>query len=279
MERLGYYLNDPDQPRLPGFSTPPPAASPEPQSRQYQRPIHPTPASPTFSNISTVSNSPDSVTFSISRSSTATSDTSLSWHQGPPSLNHQIMATPYNYGYDLPCEFTFLGCEVRFHPEEFEEFYRHSLSHFGHHPPPGYAICIFCDDREGRFESRNDRYLNWRKRMIHIHAHFQELARGSRPDHFLLDYMLAKKLISRKDFDSAMQFTERPHVDGLVPLGFEIPEKTMKREKDLEEHHDLRKEKREMKREYKKNYKKEKAKEAQSVSHRHRVSQRAHVKQ
>jgi hypothetical protein len=273
MDRVDSFLNDPEQPRYPGFSPPLQAAPSSRLPRGYQRPIPTaTPASPTFSNTSTASTSRDSGTYTISRSSTATSDTSFSsvppWHGGPPSLNHQIMTTLHNYGYDLPCEFTFLGCNVRFHPEHFEAWFQHSLSHFAHNGPPPYAICVFCDDeREGCFQSRNDRDLNyWRSRMIHIKGHYQGSDHDLRPDHFVIDYMWTKGLISEEDYYSTMKYTERPQVDGLVTPGFEVPEKRIKREMSLREPHDLEKEKRQIKKEHKK-----------GTSRRYRTSDRGDI--
>ena len=150
------------------------------------------------------------------------------------------MNTLHGYGYDLPCEFEFLGCYARFHPEQFEAWHQHSLTHFGDSPPPPYAMCIFCDEKEGCFGIHNDRYLNWRKRMIHIGDHFQNFAQGSRLDHFVIEYMWARRLISEEDYKFAIQYTESPQLDGLLPPSdFEVPEQNMKKEEAPQQRHKL----------------------------------------
>lgn len=162
----------------------------------------------------------------------------------PPTLNQQLNATPYNYGYVLPCEFDIMGgCTLRFHPTQFEAWITHTASHFNGKLPPK-AMCVFCDDNNSTFDDQKDLQLNWRKRMVHIGGHLQDLrpAESLRPDYFVLDHMRANGLVSVEDYNHAMTYTERPHCNGLVPLGYRTREMKCKIENGLREFHDLQKE-------------------------------------
>jgi hypothetical protein len=162
----------------------------------------------------------------------------------PPTLNQQLSTTPYNYGYVLPCEFDTIGwCTLSFHPTQFEEWITHTASHFNGKLPPK-AVCIFCDDSHSIFDDQNDLQLNWRKRMIHIGGHLQDFksTESARPDYFVLDHMRAHGLVSAEDYNHAMTYTERPHCDGLVTLGYRTREMKWKTENGQRRIHDLEKE-------------------------------------
>jgi hypothetical protein len=81
------------------------------------------------------------------------------WEKKKLILHPQLGVSNY-YDYDLPCEFEFLGCNLRFHPEYFEAWISHTASHFVRTSPPSCAICTFCDGE--RFEDYEDPVSNWR---------------------------------------------------------------------------------------------------------------------
>ncbi len=83
--------------------------------------------------------------------------------------------------------------------------------------------------------------------MLHIGGHFRELTPETalRPDFFVIQHMRVYGLISQEDYESAMEFTERPKgCDGLVPLGHKTQKMLMKEGKDLQKSYDLEKEER-----------------------------------
>lgn len=247
------YLADPEE-RVPGYPNPraTPIAIYRPQPHVYTSRI-PTAASPTSSIPSTRTTASSSNSFSR-KSSSASSASSVSqalpWQMQLPALD-QALAMPQqlNYGYDLPCEFRFVGCDYRFHPENFEAWISHTVSHFGGLPPPVSAICIFCDEGNARFETQHDPYSNWRDRMLHIGSHWAEFStdEDTRPDFWVVAYMKENQLISREDYAHVMKHTERPYCDGLVPSDYETPVMKVKKEKNLQIPHDLQKEDREKK--------------------------------
>jgi hypothetical protein len=155
----------------------------------------------------------------------------------------------YDYNYELPCEFEYLGCDISFHPDQFEEWILHSVSHFGTYGPPPKTICLFCD--KAPFGDKRDAFYNWRERMLHIGDHFRHQVRqdSARPDFLVIEYMRKKHLISQEDYAWATRYTERHHCDGLVPLGYMPPELRRKEEKSKELPHDLEKEDRHRRRE------------------------------
>lgn len=80
----------------------------------------------------------------------ASSPTTLSssappW-QAPPTFVQEFMTTVASKdGYDLPCQFIFAGCALRFRALDVEAWISHSMSHFLNAPLPTTAICTFCD--------------------------------------------------------------------------------------------------------------------------------------
>jgi hypothetical protein len=242
-DRIGYlYLENLDQPYTPGycdwkmvavdieFIIRFPKSSPRiaTDSTVFSRSIF---SADDYSNQSSIS------------SAASTVEMLPGWH--PPTLNQQINMTPYAYGYDLPCEFEFTGCSLKFHPSQFEAWIAHTASHFSGNLPPK-SICTFCDDEDTCFEDEHDLVSNWRKRMLHIGAHMQNFTPHNqrRPDYFILEYMWANGLVSVEDYSDAMSYSERPHCSHLVPLGHETSDMILKKEGNLRQVHDLAKEKR-----------------------------------
>lgn len=203
----------------------------------------------TLSGTSTTSWSSYRSNTSSYKSSGSTAQSSVSsTPPAQPTLNQQITTTPYNHGYSLPCEFAILGCELRFDPGHRDHWISHSISHFGGFPPPSLGICTFCDNENARFRAQRDSDSSWRERLIHIASHYEnfELRETSRPDYYLLDYLLQTKLITEGDYKHAIQFTERPRCDGLVDYGFETNEMVLKRERNGMQPHNLALEKRQI---------------------------------
>lgn len=192
------------------------------------------------------------ISFTSSRkrtgSSTSTAASTASRHF-TPTLDQQLLTTPYDYGYDLPCEFMFLGCYLRFHATQYDAWVTHSMSHFCKRPPPPKVVCTICDNGDDAcFERNGDARSNWRERMSHISEHFErrDVINHIRPDYFVIKYMKSNNLISKEDYEYAMQYTERPGIDGLLPLGSPIPGHHPKRDVKQEQY-DLVKERRKMK--------------------------------
>ena len=255
---------DREEPRRPHFSSPAAVRTTSPDgfldlSKKEPvippaRRVQPRAASPSIaSSHSSVTSNRDSI-FSRQRSSStrASSISDPPW-RAPPTFVQQFMAAPaYDYGYDLPCEFFFIGCNVRLSPAHLEEWISHSLSHFVDAPLPSTAICTFCD--EATFQSQGDAEINWRNRMLHIHEHLEDLTPSTnmRPDYWVIEHLQKHELISQEDHTHAVQGTERPLCDNLYSLNYELPEMLRAREKALQQPHDMGKEKRQMKRELKK---------------------------
>ncbi|KAG0646194.1 hypothetical protein D0Z07_8331 [Hyphodiscus hymeniophilus] len=163
---------------------------------------------------------------------------------------------------------------MRFHPSQFEEWVSHSVSHLGNSLPQK-AICTFCDDTDGVFESNGDTLLNWRERMLHIRSHLQDLEpfEHIRPDYWVIKHMWENRLISREDFEHALKGTERPPCENLYPLDYERPEARLQKERDLQQPVDLAEEKKHMRKETRKRKSKGRT---HGLSHSH-PSRRAHI--
>jgi hypothetical protein len=121
----------------------------------------------------------------------------------------------------LPCTLRILDCGASFGIESFDDWYAHSLDHFGSHRPPSNTICIFCDTT---FQN-DDSWRSWRELMYHIAEHFNNGSRIelARPDFALLHHLQANNLINEKQYDNAIQAQERLPVEGLRPHDW-IPE-------------------------------------------------------
>ncbi|KAN0095439.1 hypothetical protein V8E51_016150 [Hyaloscypha variabilis] len=130
------------------------------------------------------------------------------WKINESTLHLQSPASVY-YDYDLPCEFEFLGCNLRFHPEYFEDWISHTASHFVGTIPPACAVCTVCDGK--RFEGYEDPISNWRKRMIHIGSHLADGSCNSfQPDFWVVEHLLGNDLLSTDQYTWAMQHARKP---------------------------------------------------------------------
>ena len=285
-QKLQYlYLDNPEEPRLPGFSNlPARTASPDRITKKRADSCHIPPTvtrsdskASTASSGSRYSDSRSSVARKDSLSSAATSVNSAPpWHH--PTLNQQMAATPFNFGYDLPCEFFFAGCYLRFNPADFEAWISHSASHLGVSPPRK-AICTFCDDDEAVFESHGDAFLTWRERMLHIGSHLANLTpyEHMRPDYGVIEHMWENGLISAEDYAYAKEHTERPYLDHAHSLDYQTPAMLNQKEKELQQRHNLDNEKRLMKKEAKREGKKGKSTDAPSSAHRRKKSYKPRI--
>ena len=93
----------------------------------------------------------------------------------------------------LECPFSFLDCFLAFVDDE--EWFYHSMEHFGRHGPPSFSTCGFCDEE---FRAMTGMEC-WRERMAHvaIHYHCQPRCRlaHARPDFKMFEYLWNKHLI------------------------------------------------------------------------------------
>jgi hypothetical protein len=171
-------------------------------------------------------------TSSVYGRSTSSRDTS----SGPSSLtsvdgqndggaNEETQALPLRTNHKgFACPFRPISdCNVLSTPEGFDQWYAHSISHFGNYPPPIHTICIFCDTT---FQ-HNDPWRCWRERMHHIADHFEDgyPIEHARPDFALLDHLRDNSLITNEQYENAIKSQEGIFVEGLRPLGY-IPEQT-----------------------------------------------------
>lgn len=275
-DRVDEFLLRRDSPRYFGsFSqTAAPIRSPQAYDYGEQRTREQLPpSSPTSSSVSSASRSsaPSSrysggSVSSRGRQSSISSLPSVAPPWQPPPVNQPPMA-PFQYGYDLPCEFAFAGCHLRFHPEAFEEWIDHSISHFGQYGPCTRTVCSFCPREFDCSHNPNDAVGNWRRRMEHIGWHFYESRRMDgvevnhpRPDFWILEYLNSIGRISPQDYSHSIQYTERPHCDNTYHRDWRSPEMLAKEERNSVTSHDLRKEKHHMRKE----------REKGSRTHRHR---------
>jgi len=187
------------------------------------------------------------------------------------SSESTVSDTPYDCGYDLPCEFG-ASCFVRFHGLEFQLWVAHSVFHFASSHsqtslPPPKSVCIFCDELfESPSQSQDDILKTWGLRMEHILTHYKSLEplENSRPDFHVIDHLWSIGNISRHDYEEAISYSERPahfnHPE-LVPLGTKRPKtekmrerkKEERKDKRLQEARDFEKEERLLKRQRKRN--------------------------
>ena len=191
-----------------------------------------------------------------------------------PTLDQQIARTPHDYGYDLPCEFFFVGCNLRFHPVHFEAWVSHTASHFDGSLPRK-AICPFCDHADGIFRNNGDDMANWRQHMIHVAAHLEELTPSKyiRPDFEVIEHMREHGLISKDDYAYALKGTERPYCANTYPLDYELPGMQEKEQRELQAPYDMRNEERQRRR----GHGTGRERCESSHPHRHRNSNKRHV--
>jgi len=89
------------------------------------------------------------------------------------------------------CPFNFLSCRRTF--TRYDEWYHHSLEHFGLVTPPKSNKCCFCD----KVFRTNDGNLSWRHRMEEIATHHQlgHTLAHARPDFDLFLYLWQNRII------------------------------------------------------------------------------------
>ncbi|QSZ32863.1 hypothetical protein DSL72_002443 [Monilinia vaccinii-corymbosi] len=273
---IARYLNDSEN-ALPNFLTGThrtsfPSMSSVP--RQYANGTYSAPTPSIINQESTSAISPssqyDESVFSRQSGKSTTTATSpqsaqtnpiLGWHLQTPSA-HQI-----NTSIVLPCEFVSINCGVAYHPDDFEDWFEHTLSHFSNLPPPSKCLCLFCDEE---FEDTYDPRNSWRQRMIHGREHLLDGETNIRPDFRVLEYMWKNGLMSNEDYALAEQYTERPAVPGLVRRGFQPPEEKIKREKESQVPHNLGKEERDRRRSSHAHKHKGRERQSLSSSRKHR---------
>lgn len=255
-----------DSPRIFGSSqrvVPAPFSSPQAYDFDKQRTRQSLPSSPTSSSRSSgSSSSATSSSYSGGSEASRVRQSSISsipsvGAAAPPwqplqTLDQRLTMTNFDYGYDLPCEFGFSGCHLRFHPENSDDWIDHSVSHFGGHSPPVRAVCTFCDREFDCTYNPNDVRQNWRQRMEHIGRHFysRRIDGGDgvdvnhpRPDFWVVEYLNSRGLLSPQDYAEAIRYTERPPCDNTYHRGWKPQEMLAREERNSGTNHDLRKEK------------------------------------
>jgi hypothetical protein len=175
------------------------------------------------STASSVSTSPSILSKPVSLSSTE-SDGILEPRQLPedPSLDAEFATMSIQGSNGLPCLLRYItGCPVIFEEDEREEWYSHSLSHYGDAGPPTQAICIFCHTTFGS----KDPSKCWSNRMHHIadHLKYNWTIESSRPDFRVIEDLWRKGCISEEDYKHCFDYTERPPYDSLHPYD-SVPE-------------------------------------------------------
>ncbi|EKD17039.1 hypothetical protein MBM_04616 [Drepanopeziza brunnea f. sp. 'multigermtubi' MB_m1] len=256
-------------------------------SNTFQASYSTSPQNPRNSTVSTVSRTSKRI-FSDSasrRSSASTADSTVPSTQSfqlqpsissPPPWYSDLHGgmTPVDYNYDLPCEFVAHGCNLRFHPENYQDWLSHSTSHFMGFAPPPSTICIFCDQS---FKNPEDPNSSWTERMTHIGSHYQEGHdfERSRPDFFLLRHLKECRLITDEEYESLASWSERKPCEGLVDRDFKSPEmvaRELRNSRIFEQPYDSKKEERQRRSEHGKGKKKDKTETYQQI-HRPQVYQ------
>lgn len=252
--------------RTPGFTTPR-ALHPilDDTTELYDEPLSESSSSstPTNSSWSSTGSSKrgDSGSVSSQSSSGSTAPSTAPSAIGPlqplPAglfLNPISTAPTPHLDHVLCCDFAFVGCTVRFHPNRYDDYLSHSISHFQGLPPPTKSVCIFCDDAV--FKNIDNPEVAWGDRMQHISDHLQEPGHRfetARPDYFVIDYMWEmgeNRLLSAEDFACLKSYTERTREQrcpDLLPVGEKPGEMKWKEERNAGHPHDLEKERRLMK--------------------------------
>lgn len=228
------------------------SSHPKPTPKPVQRPVNRSPS--VASSHSSVPSQTDSNRSSSRQNSLLTRASSISvpnW-QAPPTFVQHMAMQPFVWGYDLPCEFFFLGCNLRFDPGNVEEWISHSVSHFVNAPLPSTTICTFCD--EATFRSDGDEVKSWRERMLHIFDHLAALTPSEymRPDFWVIEHMKGYGLLSSEDHAHAVQGTERPYCDNMYPLDWKPQDMLAREDKDSQETYEIGREDRQRRKDTKK---------------------------
>ncbi|TVY92688.1 hypothetical protein LAWI1_G001135 [Lachnellula willkommii] len=249
--RIDEFLRDPENPRYLGSHTHPrveaPFSSPQAYSKPPQSPYVSSPPSRSSASRSSTSWGSESDKSSRRSSNSSSASSGPPWQ---PNLNEALAMAPFDYGYDLPCEFTYTGCNLRFYPGDFEAWISHSSSHFHGYPPPLRTICTCCDQEFDCSQIPGDAWRTWRDRMVHIGVHFRENRQTGgevnhgNPDFWTLEYMYTRHLISADDYTHATKYSQRPPCDNLHPLGYKTPEMLAREERNSYASYDLKKENR-----------------------------------
>ena len=260
-ERLQYFLNDPYSSRAFGVEPLRHVATPTPQT--YPISSFCGAGSPPPSEASTRSSAIRSSYNTDGRSSRRTSISSVSTAPSNPpwpiaNLTQYQLTMAFDYGYDLPCECSFMDCQIRFPPEYHQEWIAHGVSHFVLSPLPRKLICTFCPE-EFDSGSHGDRMSNYTRRMSHIGQHFYDnrnlgssLATHPRPDFHLIEHFRRIGVLDEERYTDIIQYTERPTCEGLRRPGFVTPEqreRQAREERESRGHYDQAKEDRQRKRE------------------------------
>jgi hypothetical protein len=175
------------------------------------------------------SDPPSPTVFSQNPSPSSVASSAPSLAEDP--LNEQLATmsiSSQRRNHELPCILNeILGCNAVFSGSRFEDWYSHSLTHYGDAGPPNHAMCIFCHTL---FDSPSPQKC-WRKRMQHIADHFEMgwTIEDSRPDFKVLEDMANKERLSWARYKDCALGTERPSVDGLRPYDWEPEEVVEKR--------------------------------------------------
>ena len=113
----------------------------------------------------------------------------LDWNGGP---DDPLQIPPINSQPLFECPFNYLDCFLGF--VDVNEWFCHSLQHFGRHGPPNFSKCGFCD---AEFRAVTGMEC-WRERMAHVELHYYQprcrLAHA-RPDFKMFEYLWNKHLI------------------------------------------------------------------------------------
>jgi hypothetical protein len=126
---------------------------------------------------------------------------------------------------ELPCIFRdILQCPVSFRltSDNRIHWYSHCRAHFQHALPRN-TLCIFCNT----IFFGEDPQRSWDERIEHIGDHFENgwTIEHSRPDFQLLKFMRHNGMLSEREYEDHIAYTERPPVEGLRPLDFVTEEK------------------------------------------------------
>lgn len=107
-----------------------------------------------------------------------------------------LVIPPISQRLQLECPFSFLDCLRSF--GNFEDWWEHSLTHFGQWGPPSSSRCCFCDMQ---FSAATGREC-WKKRMEHVTVHHKlgDRLAHARPDFGMFKYLWDKKLISSAEY-------------------------------------------------------------------------------
>ena len=140
-------------------------------------------------------------------SETSVSTASISSSLGVRSLAPRMLVSPVvgdgplvipqiSHPLQLECPFNFRFCLLTFN--NFDDWWEHSLTHFGKPGPPNSSRCCFCDME---FDAATGLEC-WQKRMEHVELHHQIGARlaHARPDFKMFEYLWNKRLITSAEY-------------------------------------------------------------------------------